>query len=164
MCTEPWLVLQHIATMAAQQDRRVPKATFRVLIVGRANAGKTTILHRVFGLTESPEIYRVGPSGRRKRVRSRSYLMALSIPSSTQVQLESPGVTVSGGWGCLFLPATIDREDPACSVACITSRTNSSSQVTKVTFFTTPADSKLAVTTSWRLCKILCVASRGRGN
>ncbi|KAF8259475.1 hypothetical protein EI94DRAFT_1615843, partial [Lactarius quietus] len=31
---------------------------FRVLIVGRANAGKTTILQRVCDTTESPTIYR----------------------------------------------------------------------------------------------------------
>lgn len=30
---------------------------FRVLIVGRANAGKTTILQRICNSTENPEIY-----------------------------------------------------------------------------------------------------------
>jgi GTPase SAR1 family protein len=30
---------------------------FRVLIIGRANAGKTTILQRVCDTTEDPEIY-----------------------------------------------------------------------------------------------------------
>ena len=32
---------------------------FRVLIIGRANAGKTTILKRVCDTTEEPEIYNV---------------------------------------------------------------------------------------------------------
>ena len=36
--------------MATQQDRpRLPNVKFRVLIIGRANAGKTTILQRVCG-------------------------------------------------------------------------------------------------------------------
>jgi GTPase SAR1 family protein len=33
---------------------------FRVLVLGRANAGKTTILQRVCETTESPKIYRGG--------------------------------------------------------------------------------------------------------
>ena len=37
---------------------------FRVLVMGRANAGKTSILQRVCETTESPKIYREG-----KRVR-----------------------------------------------------------------------------------------------
>ncbi|KAJ7040544.1 hypothetical protein C8F04DRAFT_1032295 [Mycena alexandri] len=39
--------------------RRLPKVKFRVLIAGRANAGKTTILQRVCDTTESPETYRM---------------------------------------------------------------------------------------------------------
>ena len=46
--------------MSQQQlDFRVPDIKFRVLIVGRANAGKTSILQRVCETTESPKIYRV---------------------------------------------------------------------------------------------------------
>jgi GTPase SAR1 family protein len=45
---------------------------FRVLIIGRANAGKTSILQRVCDTTESPEIHSVDESGARNRVRSRS--------------------------------------------------------------------------------------------
>ncbi|KAJ7655513.1 hypothetical protein B0H17DRAFT_956344, partial [Mycena rosella] len=44
---------------------------FRVLIAGRANAGKTSILQRVCETTESPEIYRIkvvdGQETREKR-------------------------------------------------------------------------------------------------
>ena len=59
--------------MASQQNiRPVPDIKFRVLVIGRANAGKTSILQRVCDTTESPEIYRRGPSGRRERVRSSS--------------------------------------------------------------------------------------------
>ncbi|KAF8267228.1 hypothetical protein EI94DRAFT_1731050 [Lactarius quietus] len=39
---------------------RIPKFEFRVLVVGRANAGKTSILQRVCETTESPTIYRGG--------------------------------------------------------------------------------------------------------
>ncbi|KAF8264565.1 hypothetical protein EI94DRAFT_1805659 [Lactarius quietus] len=38
--------------------QKTPKVQFRVLIIGRANAGKTTILQRVCETTDSPIIYR----------------------------------------------------------------------------------------------------------
>ncbi|PPQ90844.1 hypothetical protein CVT25_007379 [Psilocybe cyanescens] len=44
--------------MSAQQRPPLPKIQFRVLIIGRANAGKTSILKRVCETTESPIIYR----------------------------------------------------------------------------------------------------------
>ncbi|KAF5346882.1 hypothetical protein D9756_010594 [Leucocoprinus leucothites] len=45
--------------MSAQQPpRRLQKIKFRVLIIGRADAGKTSILQRVCDTTESPVIYR----------------------------------------------------------------------------------------------------------
>jgi len=47
-----------------------PCVQFRVLIIGRANAGKTSILQRVCDTTDSPEIYRSGPEGTRHRVRT----------------------------------------------------------------------------------------------
>jgi GTPase SAR1 family protein len=37
---------------------RIPDIRFRVLVIGRANAGKTSILQRVCETTESPTIYR----------------------------------------------------------------------------------------------------------
>ncbi|KAH9035833.1 GTP-binding protein [Lactarius hengduanensis] len=43
-----------------QPSRRAPKIKFRVLIIGRANAGKTSILQRICETTESPIIYRRG--------------------------------------------------------------------------------------------------------
>ena len=36
----------------------IPVIRFRVLVIGRANAGKTSILQRVCETTESPIIYR----------------------------------------------------------------------------------------------------------
>ncbi|KAH9008681.1 hypothetical protein EDB84DRAFT_1425992 [Lactarius hengduanensis] len=50
-----------IAPMNTQQSRRrIPEVQFRVLIIGRANAGKTSILKRICETTESPVIYRGG--------------------------------------------------------------------------------------------------------
>ena len=40
--------------------RRISGLMFRVLVIGRANAGKTSILQRVCDTTESPKIYRRG--------------------------------------------------------------------------------------------------------
>jgi GTPase SAR1 family protein len=40
--------------------RIIQDLRFRVLVLGRANAGKTTILQRVCETTESPKIYRRG--------------------------------------------------------------------------------------------------------
>ena len=66
------LSLQHIRAMDSQQI--LPQAPsyvkFRVLIIGRANAGKTSILQRVCDTTENPEIYNVDSSGVRSQVRS----------------------------------------------------------------------------------------------
>ena len=43
----------------AKETRRImPGLRFRVLVIGRANAGKTTILQRVCETKESPKIYR----------------------------------------------------------------------------------------------------------
>ncbi|KAH8991569.1 hypothetical protein EDB92DRAFT_1860924 [Lactarius akahatsu] len=54
--------------MDTQQPRtRIPTIRFRVLIIGRANAGKTTILQRVCDTTGSPTIYR-GERSRNERV------------------------------------------------------------------------------------------------
>ena len=48
-----------IAPMDPEQARaRIPEFQFRVLIIGRANAGKTSILQRICETTESPTIYR----------------------------------------------------------------------------------------------------------
>ncbi|KAN0135435.1 hypothetical protein V8E53_006714 [Lactarius tabidus] len=48
-------------TQQSQQSRpRLPKVRFRVLIIGRANAGKTSILQRICETTGSPIIYRGG--------------------------------------------------------------------------------------------------------
>jgi GTPase SAR1 family protein len=56
-----------ISPINTERTRRtVPDLQFRVLIIGRANAGKTSILQRVCETTESPKIYQ---GGTRKKVR-----------------------------------------------------------------------------------------------
>ena len=54
---------------------QLPPIRFRVLVIGRANAGKTLILQRVCETTESPTTYRGGKKVRGPRfcVRVRSY-------------------------------------------------------------------------------------------
>ena len=55
--------------MAPQQNQsKIPNIRFRVLIIGRANAGKTTILQRVCDTTESPKTYRLDQWGQRSQV------------------------------------------------------------------------------------------------
>jgi GTP-binding protein EngB required for normal cell division len=60
--------------MDAQQNLpRVPRdIKFRILVIGRANAGMTSILQRVCDTTDSPEIYRLDRRGKRQKVRPRS--------------------------------------------------------------------------------------------
>ncbi|KAH9165332.1 hypothetical protein EDB89DRAFT_1892204 [Lactarius sanguifluus] len=62
-----------------QPRRRIPEVRFRVLIIGRANAGKTSILKRICETTESPVIYRG-----REEVRSPTF----SSEASTRIDDE----------------------------------------------------------------------------
>ena len=59
--------------MGIKQTRRIKRGIqdlqFRVLVIGRANAGKTSILQRICDTTESPMIYRLGKYGQREEVR-----------------------------------------------------------------------------------------------
>jgi hypothetical protein len=94
-------VFINFGAMAAQQSSppvqqslpRVPDIQFRVLVIGRANAGKTSLLQRVCDTTESPKIYKCGPSGIRERVRScfqrhfRSHRPARFLNSTLQQRL-----------------------------------------------------------------------------
>ncbi|KAH8977024.1 hypothetical protein EDB86DRAFT_1350778 [Lactarius hatsudake] len=51
--------LASVVPMDKQQlGRRIPKIQFRVLIMGKVNAGKTTILQKICGTTDSPIFYR----------------------------------------------------------------------------------------------------------
>ena len=75
-------------------SHRIPEIRFRVLIIGRANAGKTSILQRVCETTESPIIYR-GDGWRREEVRSLIVLSpSLTIPLPTRLNLTRPSKLV----------------------------------------------------------------------
>ena len=79
-----------VAPMENQQSRRrIPQIQFRVLIIGRANAGKTTILQRVCETTESPIIYRGN-----KQVRSPTFFVCDFDLTVDQVKLD-PTMEVS---------------------------------------------------------------------
>ena len=56
---------------------------FRVLVMGRANAGKTLILQRVCDTTESPKIYQGG-----EEVRGRNFVCESDL-TADQFKLES---------------------------------------------------------------------------
>ena len=83
-----------VATMDTQQPpHRLPKIKFRVLIIGRANAGKTSILQRVCDTTESPVIYR-RKGLRKERVRCLSFVNFASLVSPPdQIQFD-PSIEV----------------------------------------------------------------------
>ncbi|KAG0701060.1 hypothetical protein DFH29DRAFT_806811 [Suillus ampliporus] len=56
-----------MASIVDTQNIRKSIGRFRVLIIGRANAGKTTILQKVCNTTDKPEIY----NSKGDKVRSR---------------------------------------------------------------------------------------------
>ncbi len=83
-----------------QQSRHpIPKIQFRVLIIGRANAGKTTILQRVCDTTESPTIYR--KRGYTREVCHGGLAVLLVSSYITQVKLD-PSTEVSDKRSCLL--------------------------------------------------------------
>ncbi len=99
MGSHPSLPRPTISPMDTKQ-RRLPKIQFRVLIIGRANAGKTTILQRVCDTTESPTIYRRNIDGEREQVRPGSLTILPVSSNATQVALE-PTMEVSDKRCCL---------------------------------------------------------------
>lgn len=83
-----------VAPVDAQRPRRrLPRVQFRILIIGRANAGKTSILQRVCETTKSPVIYR----GKKKeeRVRSPKVMFASLISLPTRLNLSRLWMSVS---------------------------------------------------------------------
>ena len=88
-----------------QNSRQNPKIQFRVLVLGRENAGKTTILQRVCDTTESPTIYRLGEDGEREEVRHPRFVCESDL-TANQVKLE-PSMGVSDNRSSLRLPIDI---------------------------------------------------------
>ena len=89
----------------AQTPRRIPDIQFRVLIIGRANAGKTSILQRVCDTTESPTIYRWGEDGEMEEVRDPNFVCESNL-TVDQVKLD-PSMGVSDNRTSLRLPIDI---------------------------------------------------------
>ena len=88
--------------------RTIPDLQFRVLVIGKANAGKTTILQRVCDTTESPMIYRLGEDGQKEEVRGPHFVYEshLSDLTANQFKLE-PSMNVSENPTSLCLPVDI---------------------------------------------------------
>ena len=85
-----------------RNNRRIPNIQFRVLIIGRANAGKTSILQRVCDTTESPTIYRREEDGEMEEVRDPTFVCESKI-TADQVKLD-PSMDVSDNRVSLPLP------------------------------------------------------------
>ena len=73
---------------------QIPNMQFRVLIVGRANAGKTTILQRVCDTTESPTIFRNRGDDEREEACYSGLMVLPVLTYTTQVELD-PSMEVS---------------------------------------------------------------------
>ena len=93
-----------VSPMDTKQPRRQrPEVPFRVLIIGRANAGKTSILQRVCETTESPMIYRRREGSEVERVCGSIICLEPDF-TADQVTLD-PTVEVSDNTGAsLWLP------------------------------------------------------------
>ena len=104
--------LTHFDAMNAQKNLpRLPSDDkFRVLVIGRANAGKTSVLQRVCDTTESPVIYNVDSSGTRKRVRPSPLW---HVQSHRLARFDSNLRRRSGGL-ILGRGLMADRDNPAC--------------------------------------------------
>ena len=121
-------------SVRATSNRPLPKIKFRVLIIGRANAGKTSILQRVCDTTDSVVVHRGN-----EEVRGLTFVICPSVLTPPRFDLTRPRMLVS-----LVLRSAVP--DPRGSVASTTSRMNSCFPITTDTFFTIPADSRLVAT------------------
>ncbi len=93
--------------MATEQSRpRIPTFPFRVLIIGRENAGKKIILRRVCDATESPTVYRRRRSGGREEVRHGGLTLLPVTSYATQVEQVKldPCTEVSDKRSCMLSP------------------------------------------------------------
>ena len=88
-----------------QTSRRIPDLQFRVLILGRANSGKTSILQRVCDTTWSPTIYRRGDYGQMEEVRGPRFVCESDL-TANQFKLE-PSMDVSDTRTPLRMPIDI---------------------------------------------------------
>ncbi|SRR6266702_588613 len=95
-----------VAPMHMQQPHpRIPKFRFRVLIIGRANAGKTSILQRVCETTDSPVFYWLFRGN--EKVRVQIFLSARLISLPTRLNLTHPWMLVTNSTS-LRLPLNLE--------------------------------------------------------
>ena len=80
-----------------QPPHRLPEIKFRVLIIGRANAGKTSILQKVCDTTKSPVIYRGTGGGRKRFCYSADFVSRLD-PIKLDPSIEVSDVASSFGY------------------------------------------------------------------
>jgi GTPase SAR1 family protein len=81
----------------SNRQRQQPMIDFRVLIIGRANAGKTSILQRVCYTTDSPVIYRrIGTGKKKEEVRGQELCNRASlVPFPHRFDLNRPWMSVT---------------------------------------------------------------------
>ena len=115
-----------------ESPSRIPVVKFRVLVIGRANAGKTSILQRVCETTESPTIHREGKEVVIQRFVYESNLTADRLYLPRQWMLVTAVILV----GCLLTRSH-------CSEACTGLMTSLCSPITRVMFFMIPRESRL---------------------
>lgn len=153
------LALSNVAAAMDSQPppRRLPKIDFRVLIIGRANAGKTSILQRVCETTESPIIYR-GDGKDRTEVRhgSPSFFPAVLISLPTRLNLTRPWMLVKIAFSSVVSNNNV-------SEASTRSMTNSFSPIIRVTSFTIHVESSVVAQKNSRFCRNLSDANVGKG-
>jgi len=119
---------------------------FRVLIMGRSNAGKTTILQRVCNTTELPEVF----NAREEKVLSHMIirlLIELLIDRNDQIgpMVVQGSIEVSQKCHPVILTVLIILRGDA-----TTSRMNWSFRATKASYFTIQGDSKPAPRVKWK--------------
>jgi GTPase SAR1 family protein len=85
--------------MDTEPHRRLPEITFRVLIIGRANAGKTSILQRVCETTESAVVYQTTSEGT-EPVRSTTILFLVLFLSLISIATR---LTLSHQWRLVMI-------------------------------------------------------------
>ena len=89
------LLFQSVTPMHTSRPRpRNPEIRFRVLIIGRANAGKTSILQRICETTESLIIRTRAKGGNQKEVRGQPFVYEFDLIAD-QVSRLDPSMDVS---------------------------------------------------------------------
>ena len=122
-----------IALMSTEQTYQViPKIQFQVLIIGRANAGKTLILQQFCDTMEIPTIYRWEENGRKEEVHGPKFVCESDL-TADQVTLDL-SMDVSDNCTSLRLPTGIDL-DMALSKASTPSTMSLCSPIIWATFF-----------------------------